>query len=151
MTERLEETKKPLEREGVIFLITHDRLFLTELCVKEGSGYYGRYRIPGGKSEDGESPAQTVFREAFEETGIVVKNIIFLDSFEDHTLNNNLVKLHAFLIDDYAGEPVENEPEKGRLFWLDKNDALSKLKLVSSRHVLTKAIEAIETKLSMDL
>ncbi|MCX6704282.1 MAG: NUDIX domain-containing protein, partial [Candidatus Woesebacteria bacterium] len=115
MIEVENEGRKPSGREGVLFLLTKDNRFLTELRVKKGSGYYGRFRTPSGEIEDGEMPSQAAFREAFEELGVIVKRMVHLDNFEAVTLNNQLVKLHAFLITDYVGEPKQLEPEKSLL------------------------------------
>lgn len=69
----------------------------------------------------------------------MVRKIIHLDTFEDVTLNNELVRLHAFLVASFVGDVNENEPEKSRLFWLDENHASEKLQLASSRLVLNLA------------
>jgi len=139
MVEIIEVARKLVEKEGVLFLLAKDKRFLTELRVKEGSGFYGRFRVPGGEIEKGESPVQAAFREVFEEHGVVVKKMVYLDTFEDVTLNNQLVRLHAFLIVDYAGEPKELEPEKSLLYWFEEDKATECLKLASSRLVLNLA------------
>jgi 8-oxo-dGTP pyrophosphatase MutT (NUDIX family) len=141
MIEVREEGRKPVERECVLFLLTKDNRFLTELRVKKGSGFYGRFRIPGGEIEDGELPAQAAFRECFEEHGVVVKDMVHLDTFEEVTLNNQLVRLHAFLITNYIGEPRQLEPGKSLLYWFDENVVFDKLTLASSRLVLNKATQ----------
>ena len=142
----VEVARQPLEREGVIFLLAKDNCFLTELRVKEGSGFRGRFRIPGGEIEDDELSPQAVFREVFEEWGVVVRKMVYLDTFEDVTLNNQRVKLHAFLITDCAGEPKQLEPEKSLLYWFGKDEAFDRLKLASSRLVLNKAIQYLSEK-----
>jgi 8-oxo-dGTP diphosphatase len=139
MIEILEEARKPVDREGVLFLLVKDNRFLTELRVKKGSGFYGRFRIPGGEIEEGESPVQAAFREVFEEHGVIAKSMVHLDTFDEVTLNNQLIRLHAFLITDFSGEPKQLEPEKSLLYWFEEGPALNKLKLVSSRHVLNMA------------
>ena len=72
--------------------------------------------------------------------------MVYLDTFEDVTLNNQLVKLHAFLITDCAGEPKQLEPEKSLLYWFGKDEAFDRLKLASSRLVLNKAIQYLSEK-----
>jgi len=141
MIEVGEEKRKPGEREGVLFLLTKNSRFLTELRVKKESGFYGRFRIPGGEIENGESPIQAAFREVFEEHGVIVKNMVYLDTFDEVTLNNQVVRLHAFLVTDFSGEPKQLEPEKSLLYWFEEGAAFDKLKLVSSRHVLNIAIQ----------
>ena len=141
MIEIKEQVRKPVERESVLFLLTKDNRFLTELRVKKGSGFYGFFRIPGGEIEKGELPNQAAFREVFEEHGVVVKKMVYLDTFEEVTLNNQLVKIHAFLITDFAGEPKQLEPEKSLLYWFEEGTAFDKLELASSRLVLNKAAQ----------
>jgi 8-oxo-dGTP pyrophosphatase MutT (NUDIX family) len=143
---QIEQARNPSEREGVMYLIIKDNRFLTELRVKPNSGFYGRFRIPGGEIEDGELPVQAAFREAWEETGIIAKKIVHLDTFEDVTLNNQLVRLHAFLVLEYSGEPKQVEPKKSLLFWLDEKEAMTQLKLASSRLVITKSKEYLTRK-----
>lgn len=140
MTDK-ESIRRPVDREGVLFLLVKDDLFLTELRVKKGSGFYGRFRIPGGEIEDGETPAQATFRETFEELGVIIEKMVYLDTFEDVTLNNQLVKLHTFLVTRYIGEPKELEPEKSLLYWFNEDEADTNLKLASIRLVLNKATQ----------
>lgn len=131
--------REPAEREGVMFLLVKDNRFLTELRVKKGSGFFGRFRIPGGEIEDGELPIVAAFRETIEETGVIPTKLVYLDTFEDVTLNNQTVRLHAFLVREYIGEPKELEPDKSLLYWFEEDEALRRLKLASSRLVLIKA------------
>lgn len=77
---------------------------------------------------------------------MVIKKMIHLDTFEEVTLNNQLIRLHAFLITDFAGEPKQLEPEKSLLYWFEEDDAFNNLKLASSRLVLDRAISFLSRK-----
>ena len=130
------EIKRPSEIEGVIFLLYKDGRFLIEKRVKEGSGFYGHYIIPRGEIEKGESPLGAAGREVGEEIGVSVKSAIFLDTFNDVTLNCGFHRFHAFLVKDFEGEVCGLEPDKSILEWVTPIEARQKLELASSRLVL---------------
>jgi len=137
------EIKRPGETEAVIFLVHKGGRFLVEERTKEGSGYWGHVRIPGGNIEKGETPEDAMKREVKEELDIEVKSFIYLDTFEDVTLNGDYYVFHAFLVLDYEGEVRNQEPERNNIFWLPIPEAWDSLKLASSRYVLCLSEKAL--------
>jgi len=135
----MERIRLPKKEEGVLFLLEKDDECLIETRVKSGSGFFGHNRIPGGIIEGNESPGQAVFREVFEEFGVIARKIIYLDTFNEVTLNGDYIKLHAFLVIDFAGNVQELEPQKSILSWVRVEDASECLDLASSKLVIELA------------
>lgn len=151
MLQERRERKTP-DRQAVIFLVYKEGKILLEERIKPGSGYYGYTIIPGGGVEDGESPKEAAKREIKEELGVIPVSIIHLDRFEDVTLSNAHILFDAYLIDEYRGDPVNKEPEKSNHVWVPIEDAFEYLPLVSSRHIIDRAINFLnEAKLKEDL
>lgn len=77
----------------------------------EGKSYAGWWEFPGGKIEDGETPAQALARELVEELGIHVVSatpwIVRRFTYPERT-----VKLHFFIVRDWQGEPYGREGQQ---------------------------------------
>ncbi len=58
---------------GAIVIDDHGRVLLTQRNEPELPAAHGRWDMPAGKVEHGESPFQTAVREVFEETGFQVE------------------------------------------------------------------------------
>lgn len=136
MLEQIEKAARPIERQSALFLVVRDDQFLIELRVKKGSGFYGQYRIPGGEIEPGEMPVEAAFREATEEIGIMPKRLVYLDTFNEVSLNNQFMRLHGFVIPEFAGEVRQMEPNKSILIWMSPKEACQKVLLASGRLTL---------------
>lgn len=79
------------ERQGVVphqrvaayaVVVADERLLLTRLAERTGAG--GRWNLPGGGLDPGESPAEGVVREVLEETGQVVDEVRIVDVMTHH-------------------------------------------------------------------
>ncbi len=142
MSERI---KLPNKQEGVVFLPVRNGKCIIETRIKNGSGYFMHNRCLSGAIEVGETPAQTVFREALEEAGIIAERMVHLDTFEDSTLNNNFIRLHAFLVSSFIGEirQSEIEKEKSILHIISLEEARWCLSFASSRLTLMLAQEEL--------
>lgn len=71
----------------------------------------GSWEFPGGKLNDGESPAEALARELHEELGVtVVAATPFLTCRHDYPERS--VELYVFLVGTFRGEPraVEGQP-----------------------------------------
>lgn len=95
-----------------------------EICLamkKRGFGM-GKYNGTGGKIEEGETPEEAVAREAFEELGVSIEQkdldkvaeIAF--SFGDKPGG---FFCHAYLTEEWGGEPEESEEMAPRWFSYD--------------------------------
>lgn len=92
-----------LVREGKIFLVR-----------RANTGYEdGKYCMPSGHKEKGETPLQGIIREAKEEVGIDIepKRLTLV-----HTMyrkgENDERPSYFFHASEWVGEPKNNEPEK---------------------------------------
>lgn len=64
----------------------------------------GRWTVPGGRTEPGESPAQAAVREAFEETGLHVRIEREVLNVRLPTADGREFDVHDFLATVVAGE-----------------------------------------------
>jgi 8-oxo-dGTP pyrophosphatase MutT (NUDIX family) len=147
--ERVEQKK--WTKEGVIFLIEQDGLFLLEERPLSDSKYPGYTIIPGGKMEKGESQYQALFREMDEELKITGRYTIEkLDEFEHAALDGTHLFSHAFIIRLQGGRVINSQPEKGEHIWLSMDEAKKRCAVGDSKYVLTlaeaKLNEAIQDK-----
>ena len=69
----------------------------------------GQYKLPGGGKENDETPEQTFMREAYEETGYMVKNIRKIGVVRDQTQIS-----HIFIAEPY-GEAQEIHPDEDEI------------------------------------
>ena len=149
MIERNSEKIGPT-REGVMWLIFRNGRVLLEERNKQDKSYYGYTIVPGGKLEDGEEVLECLEREIKEEHGVIPTKCEFLDTFESIIPGGNHYKIHAFLILDFEGEIVNNEPEKTNLKFVRLEHAQKVLKFGTSKYVLLMAKQFIEEERCKD-
>jgi 8-oxo-dGTP diphosphatase len=73
----------------------------------------GFWEFPGGKVEQGETPAQAVIRELQEEAGIVAEKPVLIKSLE-HIFPDRVINLHFHLVEQWQGEPYGKEGQPMR-------------------------------------
>jgi 8-oxo-dGTP diphosphatase len=78
------------------------RILITERRCK--GPFDGLWEFPGGKIDNGESPAAALRRELAEELGIEITNVQpYMDLH--HEYPDRIVDLEFFLVTDWQGEP----------------------------------------------
>ncbi|WP_328389599.1 NUDIX hydrolase [Nocardia sp. NBC_00416] len=118
-------------RDGVTALVVGVAVFRNGklLVVRRVPGDYlgGMYELPGGGVESGESLAESVIRELFEETGLVARRVTdFLGWFDYATRTKAKVRKFSFLAEAEAGEITLAPNEHDDYAWIDA-DALEDL------------------------
>jgi 8-oxo-dGTP pyrophosphatase MutT (NUDIX family) len=105
-------------------------------------------RLPKGKLDGDETPAQAAVREVREETGLAGRVLEPLGSvaYTYTTKRGKAVpkEVHFFLMelaDPDAGEP---DGEFGRVFWCPLEEASGRLSFETERDVLARAQRALE-------
>jgi len=90
---------------------------------KPNDMHQGKWNGLGGKIEPGETPEECALREIYEESGLVVRNLVYkgLLTFPGFA-NEEDWYAFVFVSTDFHGELIDS-PE-GRLDWVDDSDLL---------------------------
>ncbi len=120
-------------------LIGHKCIILNGSCVivKNKDGFilmqqrkypYGKWGLPGGLMELGESTEDTARREVFEETGLTVGKLKLIGVYSGeeylcYAENGDewYVVTTTYITDDYEGIVTVNDDESIKFEWLDPN------------------------------
>lgn len=98
----------------------------------------GRYNLPGGKVEIGETPQEAAIRELQEETGLVATHVVLGGKIKDVDAYGEEVVIYcysAFSVDASAPiKPREGETEK--VEWVRGSIALSNPKLMTNLRII---------------
>ena len=103
-------------RRTLLFLRKDDQILVA--MKKRGFGA-GKWNGVGGKLDEGESIEQALVRECQEEIGVTPiswKQVAELDFVQDATTDPWHMYVHAFISDDWEGEPVESEEMRPEWF-----------------------------------
>jgi 8-oxo-dGTP diphosphatase len=99
------------------------------VCVKNKDGLYlsisrkdnhDLIGFVGGKIDPNETPLDAIIRESYEECGLELINIVYLDK----TFDDTGILVHFFKA-DISNEPVQKEGE-GIIYWVTKEDLINK-------------------------
>ena len=77
----------------------------------------GRWTLPGGKVEDGETPEEAIIRETKEEVGVepilfkeIIRNKVTYPTLEDYDFPEIIVETIVFRTSRYCGDIINMEP-----------------------------------------
>jgi len=86
---------------------------------------WGGLSFPGGKLEPGEAIYDSAIREAFEETGLVVKNLKSCGIIHwINTGNDDRYLSFLFATEDFSGE-LKIDSDEGRHLWISTDELLA--------------------------
>ena len=119
------------------------------LIVKDGKGLFikrsetledfpGWLMLPGGKQKEDETPYQAAIRETFEETGLKVINTqLKVIATHNHDYKSKIYLVYIFKADEFSGELIDFEEDKGEPVWLPLAETLENPKLYPDlkRHI----------------
>ena len=90
---------------------------------------HGRWGLPGGLMELGESTVETAIREVFEETSLIIRNLKLLGVYSGENYlcsaangDEWYVVTIVYITDDYDGEVTVNDGESIKFEWIDPNN-----------------------------
>jgi 8-oxo-dGTP pyrophosphatase MutT (NUDIX family) len=107
------ERAEPYQRTAAYGVVTSERgLLLTELS--ELTSAPGRWTLPGGGLDDGESPVSALHREVWEESGQTIEQVRLLEAHTSHWVgrapSGRLEDFHAVRIVYAAWCPDPTDP-----------------------------------------
>lgn len=115
------KSEKARQIEVVAGVIRQEKKFLAARRP-DNSAFGGYWELPGGKLEAGESGAEALERELWEELGITVKKSRFLGSVSHFYPEQKLqVILHFYEVGEFEGEPQAREGQELR--WLAPDES----------------------------
>ncbi|MGI2731178.1 NUDIX hydrolase [Bacillus cytotoxicus] len=110
---------RPLILVGAVVLVINKK---GEVLLQQRTEPYGKWGLPGGLMELGESPEETAYREVYEETGIHVKNLRLIHIFSGANYFTKLANgdefqsvTTAYYTDEYEGNLNMNTAEAVQL------------------------------------
>ncbi|GAB2524389.1 NUDIX hydrolase [Nocardia heshunensis] len=118
------ELRQQAGSEGIVHFVVGVAVFragklLVVRRVADGSNA-GMWELPGGGVESGESFAECVVRELFEETGLRVLRITdVLGGFDYATRTKSRVRKYSFVVEAQDGEIRLDPDEHDRYQWID--------------------------------
>lgn len=145
------KTRTEVSAGGVAYRASQDGTFDVVLILT----HEGRWQLPKGWVEDGESPASAAQREVREETGIettVIGPIDTIDYWFRPTYEPEPVRVHKFvhffLLRYEGGSTSDHDDEVQLARWVSIDDAEHTLSFDGERSVVKKAREALQETLS---
>jgi 8-oxo-dGTP pyrophosphatase MutT (NUDIX family) len=110
----------------------------------------GRWQLPKGWIDKGETSQQAAIREVKEEGGVeaeIIEKIDRINIFFYNEDKQKVVKNIVFFLMKYqGGSERDHDPETEKAVWLPFNQALERLTFKSERKILEKARKILEKK-----
>ena len=125
--------EKKIRRAVRTFILRGDEVVATK--YKEGTLTPGYYDTVGGKIEDGETAEMAAIREAKEESGLDIKNLIYRGKMVIE-FPERIFDFETFVCYDYEGEV--GDFEENEAMWMKIDDLLKQEKLFPNTILLDR-------------
>jgi 8-oxo-dGTP pyrophosphatase MutT (NUDIX family) len=136
--------KREKSAGGVVF----NREIGKVLLIKDS---YGRWALPKGHVEKGETSEQAALREISEETGLEQLKALAKLGQVKYFFNlkgDNVFKIVVFFLVEAKDTELKAEWEVRDVKWFSPDDALEKMEYANSKELMKKAVIAIKKMLS---
>lgn len=138
------ELRQQAHSEGIehfvvgVAVFSNGKLLVVRRVADDWHG--GMYELPGGGVESGESFAECVERELFEETGLrVVRITDVLGGFDYATRTKSRVRKYSFVVEAEVGEIALDPTEHDEFQWVDA-DGLDNLPMAPDMRAAVYAL-----------
>jgi 8-oxo-dGTP diphosphatase len=106
VTEQSDAENRPAHRAAMLLVVTGGGLLMHHRDDKPGIAHPGCWAGFGGAVEPGETVEEAVVREVREETGLVIKDPVFLTEAVDHEGDGRLVSLF-YVVGDFRPADID--------------------------------------------
>lgn len=135
--------------KGIVFN-ENNEILIDNRCEKELTEADGKWELPGGKMEFGESPEETVKREIFEETGfeVEVKKIIPYSNVSVWEYETHLqhTVIFSYICELKAANCKSNNDKRINMYkWIDKDQIDNYDFLPGAKEAIMEAIKLKES------
>lgn len=142
-------TVRQVSAGGVVYRRGVDNAKIDVALVRVGPK--GRWQLPKGIVDEGETPAQTAAREVREEAGVDAEVVAPLEEIEYWYVGNDAQarrvrfhkRVHFFLLEYRGGDVADHDHEVDEARWIDLPDAATMLAFDSERRVMMRAIQLL--------
>ena len=100
----MKQPRQIVKYVSCIIKIKNQQQILLSKRINKSKMMYGKYECPGGKVEPNESPIKAIIRELYEETGLFIKSLEFVNKEIFNMKDNSNVEINyyiAYLTDVY--------------------------------------------------
>ncbi|MET7770439.1 NUDIX domain-containing protein [Nocardia sp. NPDC005366] len=127
-----------------VAVFRHGKLLVVRRVPNDYHG--GMYELPGGGVESGETFAECVARELFEETGLRVRDITeFLGAIDYATRTKAKVRKFSFVVEAYPGDVAVAPGEHDAFAWIDAS-ALDRLPMAPDmRQTISALVRTLDS------
>jgi 8-oxo-dGTP pyrophosphatase MutT (NUDIX family) len=141
-------TEKQVSAGGVVFRKQDGKVEVALISV----GKKGRWQLPKGQVDSGETPEETALREVREETGLTSELLQPLDTVEYwyiSTYTEDRARIHKYvhfyLMRYQSGDVEQHDNEVNEARWVEIQKALELLAFDNEKNILLGALEAIQS------
>ena len=116
------------------------------LLIKDS---YGRWSLPKGHIEKGETTAQAGLRECSDETGIPLKDLSIVEKLGDvkyiyQLHGKKIFKIVVFFLIESKTTALKHQWEVQDAQWFEPDEAYGKMEYANSKELMRKAIQKIK-------